>query len=121
MKRIKIILVPLIFMIIITFVCLVIVSLLTYICKWQADKALIGITVTYILSGFSGGLVQKRQNKDEKSMGNKMLDAVLLGILFMMLLVAVSVLVARIPFEFSSRFLMLFMLLIGSTCLGRIL
>lgn len=121
MRRIKKILAPLIVMIIISLVCLVIVSLLTYIFKWQADKALIGITVTYILTGLVGGFVQKRQIQDEKSMGQKMLEAIFLSSVFIMILVMVSIFVVQIPFELSSRFFMIFMLFVGSTCLGRIL
>lgn len=121
MRRMKKMLITLILMTIFSLACLVIVSTFTHTYKWQADKALIGITVTYILTGFVGGLIQKQQNKEEKSMGRKMLQAILLSIIFMTILIAASIFIMKIPFELSSRFLMIFMLLVGSTCLGRIL
>ena len=97
------------------------VIILSYIYKWQADKALVGITITYILAGFAGGITQRILEKREKSLGRKMLEGILLSILFMLLLLSLSFFVIQDPFILSSRFLMIFMLLAGSTSLGRIL
>lgn len=121
MRKIRSLIVVWATMMIVSIICLLGVSTFTYTYKWQADKALIGITVTYIITGFFGGLVMRIQNKDEKSMGRKMLEAIFLSVVFMLLLVVLSAFVMHIPFEFSSRFLMIFMLLTGSSCLGRIL
>ncbi len=101
-------------------ICLVVVSVLSYVHKWQADKALIGITFTYILSGFAGGHVMRRMSS-ENNMSRKLLEGILLGIVFMLILVVLSITIVGDSFEVSSRFLVIWMLLTGSVCLGRIL
>ena len=121
MRKIKNVILILVLMTLISVVCLLIVSVLTYIYKWKADKALIGITATYILTGLLGGFMLKVRNKEEKNMGRKMAEAMFLSIVYIGLLVVVSIFFLQIPFEFSSRFIMIWMLLAGSTCLGRIL
>ena len=121
MKKIQTLFITIIIMLIVSFVMLSIISGLTYIWKWQADKALIGITLTYILTGFCGGLFWKWKTKESRSMGRKMLEAFLISLFFMLLLVIVSVFILGNPFVISSRFLMIAMLVLGSTCLGRIL
>lgn len=121
MRKIRNILIAIIIMFITSALSLLIVSMLSYTYKWQADKALIGITITYIVTGFIGGLMQRIRNKEQKSMGRKMLDGIVLSCMFMGVLVLLSVFVAQNPLEISSRFLMIWMLLMGSTCLGRIL
>ena len=102
-------------------ICLLTVSVLTYHYKWQADKALIGITLTYIVTGFAGGLSQKIMNKESRSMGRKMLEGMLISTIFVGGLLGISIGIVQNPLELSSRFLMIWMLLMGSTCLGRIL
>lgn len=121
MKKIVNLILTLVIMALASAICLLLVSILSYIYKWQADKALIGITVTYILVGFVGGLFQKILNKEEKDMKRKMLNAMLLGTVFIGILSGLSVVGLQQPFLMSSRFLMIYMLLVGSTCLGRIL
>lgn len=121
MKKIKNQFITLIIMTLISLISLLAVSTLTFIYKWQADKALIGITLTYILTGFCGGLFLKWKNKGQLSMGRKMLEAFFISAIFMAILVIVSISVLGNPFAVSSRFLIICMLLIGSTCLGRIL
>ena len=41
----------------ISFLSLLVLSLLTYLFKWQAPQAMVGIILTYILAGFGGGLL----------------------------------------------------------------
>ena len=121
MKRIKCFLLVLMVMVIVSVICVWGVSALTYTYKWQADKALIGITFTYIVTGFAGGLSQRIMNKELKSMGKKMLEGIVTSTIFVGGLMVVSICVVRNPMEVSTRFLMIWMLLMGSTCLGRIL
>ena len=49
--------VPLFVMAVVSMLMLIGVSMLAYIYKWYADKALLGITLTYIIAGFVGGRV----------------------------------------------------------------
>lgn len=52
---IKSLIISLLAMALISVLSLFILSVLTYYFKWQAPQALVGITVTYILTGLSGG------------------------------------------------------------------
>lgn len=105
---------------VVAIIMLLAVSTLAYIYKWQADKALIGITGTYILAGVAGGLGLKRTSLT-KDVGKKMFESFFLGTLFMVLLVLLSLLVTDNGFQLSGRFLLIWMLLTGSVSLGRIL
>lgn len=110
-----------------TLVSLLIVSTLTYLFKWQADKAMIGIIVTYILVGFAGGFVFKRvskkQNAEERKVGvlQKALEVFSLSSVFMLLMIVLSTFVIQNPFEISGRLLMIWGLMTSSCFLGRIL
>lgn len=121
MRKIRNLIITIIIMSIVSILCLLAVSVFSYIYKWKADKALIGITLTYILTGFSGGLVQKIINKESIKMGRKMIEGILISSFFVGILVMFSVLWLQQPLAVSSRFLMIWMLLVGSACLGRIL
>lgn len=121
MRIVKKYCIPVILMIIISLMVLMILTVLTYIYKWQAKQVLIGIYFTYILAGFVGGLIQRMQNKEEKHMSRKMIEAIGISIAFVFLLVVLSVSAGMIAFEFSSQFLLVWMLIAGSSCLGRIL
>ncbi len=121
MRKIRTGIITIIIMSIVSILSLIIVSMLSYTYKWQADKALIGITIVYILAGFVGGFSHKLMDRDEKSTGRKMLGGIVLSSVFMGGLVFASIFVVHNPFEITSRFLMIWMLLMGSACLGRIL
>ncbi|MBQ8519395.1 MAG: hypothetical protein IJ455_07345 [Agathobacter sp.] len=126
MRKIRGFVIAIIIMLIVSVMSLLVVTVLTYLFKWQADKAMIGIIVTYILAGFAGGMslkwVAPKEYHGEKTMGRKKgLEAWILANSFMLILLCVSIFVAQSPFEFSGRFLMIWSLLISSTFLGRIL
>ncbi len=99
---------------------LLVLSVLTYALKWKADAALIGITLTYILTGFVGGKVKKRMSY-EMNMLKKLFEGFVIGTIFMLLLVLLSVVVTDSSFVISERFFMIWMLITGSAALGRIL
>ena len=120
MHTIKKYIISLVIMCLVSILMLMVVSLLAYVYKWQADKALIGITVTYILAGFLGGFGLKRMS-ETKDMTKKLVEGILLGVFFMMLLLLFSIIFTDNEFEISSRLLLIWMLLTGSTSLGRIL
>ena len=121
MKKIRYFLLVLIIMVVVSVICLCVVSALAYTYKWQADKALIGVTFTYIVTGFVGGFSQKIMNKEAQSIGRKMLEGMILSLLFMGGLIVLSFFLIQNPLEITSRFWMIMMLLMGSACLGRIL
>lgn len=97
------------------------VSVLTYWLKWQADKAMIGIIVTYILAGFSGGISLKLLNKEKMKLRRKGAEALIISNIFMIILLMISVIILKNPFEMSGRVLMIWGLVMSSAFLGRIL
>ena len=112
--------IPLIIMCIVSILMLLAVSLLAYLYKWQADKALIGITVTYILAGTAGGAGLKKSSVT-KDIGKKLLEGILLGSIFMIFLIGLSFVITDNVFQISGRFLVIWMLIMGSASIGRIL
>lgn len=116
----KQILVSIIVMTITALTMLLIVSILSYLYKWQADKALVGITLTYIVTGFVGGWTFKRKAQ-EVDEAKKLIEGICLGSMFMFLLIGNSIIFTENAFSISGRFFMIWMLLVGSACLGRIL
>lgn len=101
-------------------ISLVLVSGLTYLFKWQADKAMIGIIFTYIVAGFAGGQV-KRRLSEKSDVKKRLLEGVWIGTLFALILVVLSLFLTDDSFAISKRFFMIWFLLMGSSCIGRIL
>ena len=95
-------------------------SILTYIWKWKADTALIGITFIYMLAGFLGGVCKKRIS-DEGAIGKKLLEGIVVGSLFAIILFVISVFGMKNAIIFDRRFFVVWMVIIGSCALGSIL
>lgn len=133
--KMKAVAISILSMSLVSILSLMILSILTYIFKWQADTAMLGITGTYILAGFCGGLALKfahlwkgrkkedgvQVQRETISIGTKMVEAILTATLFMGILQLLSLIAGTGTFELSGRFLTIWMLLVGSACLGRIL
>lgn len=97
-------------MLITSVISLLVLSILTYLFKWQADKAMIGIIITYILAGVVGGVCIKTERRVRAAVG--------LGTLFFAILVLCSSIGFQIPFEFSSKFMLIWLLIISSSFIG---
>lgn len=127
MRKIRIYMIACILMLLTAFLSLVVLSSLTYCLKWQADKAMGGIIVAYILSGFAGGMGYKwipmsgYREKRLAGIKEKALDALVLSGLFLLILMLVSIVGLQIPFEVSGRLFLIIVLVISSCFLGRIL
>ena len=137
MSKIRKIIRSIIVMAMVSVLCLFFVSLLAYGLRWNADTAMIVITSTYILSGFLGGssfgwknrgmLVRTMENidtytqKNEKNLIQKMFDACLAGTGFMMLLLLLSIFYFGDTFAISTRFFVIWLTILGSASLGRVL
>ncbi len=125
MRKIRVYIVASIIMLLTALLALGVLSSLVYLLKWQSDKAMGGIVIVYILSGFSGGVgynwMQKRQGKCQMGIGKKAVEALLLSVIFLCILMFISIFLLQIPFMLSGRSLMIGSLLIGSCFLGRIL
>lgn len=112
-------------MLVTSVVTLLLVSTLAYVFKWQADKAMVGIIVTYILAGFAGGFGMRWREKKEDGKINSheikknVIETLLLSSMFMLFLLVVSIMRFQNVFMFSRRFLMIWGLMASSAFLGR--
>lgn len=95
-------------------------SVLAYLFRWKADTALIGITIIYIVAGFLGGRCKKHFSYETKIIV-KLWEGIITGSVFMLLLGVISFGVIGNPLVFGSRFFMIWMIIVGSAALGRIL
>lgn len=122
MYNVKKYIMAIIVMVAIASVALLMLGTLTYFYKWQADKAMIGIIVTYVLTGFFGGFTLSRLEKREYGR-KKGIETLVLGTLFVLLLTLGSSFGFQIPFSFSSRFVLIWLLVIcsifGGMCVKR--
>lgn len=126
MRKIRSFVIAIISMLLVSLIALLVVSTLTYLFKWQADKAMVGIIATYILAGLEGGFCMKHIEKKQFSnpkigIGRKTIEALVLSNIFLLLIFVLSVFVLQNSFEISNRSLMIWGLLVSSTFLGRIL
>jgi len=103
-----------------SFGMLLALSALTYMFKWKAEEVLIGITGTYIMTGFVGGIIAKLMSY-ETHMGKKLIEGCLAGTLFMVLLLGLSFLFMGSEATFGRNFLLIWTLIAGSAALGRLL
>ena len=129
-------------MVLVSVVLLVVLATLTYMFKWQADKAMIGIIVTYVAAGIVGGYVlrkaQKRdgvlekdgvQKRDEVlekegtrgQIGKAIMQAGVLAGIYLGLLALVSVIFLKNELEFTKQMLLVCGLEFGSVSIGKIL
>ena len=116
MRKIKKYILVIIIMLLTSVLALLAVSTLTYLLKWQADKAMIGIIVTYVLGGLVGGGCLRRTEK--WALGKKIVNAIIISVLFMVLLGIISVMVAHNPFLISERFVLIWLLIASSVFAG---
>jgi len=121
MEKIKRFIIAIIIMCFSSIISLLMVSVLTYFLKWQSDKAMAGIIITYILVGFIGGLYLGRERKMD--IARNVIEAVILSTIFILLLIVCSYLGFRILFSISSRFILIWLLVacsvFGGLCVKR--
>lgn len=96
-------------MVLVSMVLLVVLTTLTYIFKWQADKAMVGIIVTYVMAGVAGGVYLRKTEKG--TLRKKLLVSLMASALFIMILEIPSFLIVRNEFLFSGRFLLVWLLI----------
>ena len=135
MRKIRNIIVGIIAMAVVSALCLLGLSVLVFALEWQAQKAMIGIMVTYVLSGIGGGLAMRWYENWEKrcqssrgiidenlvSVKEKVIEALCSSTFFTIILLILSLIMKMNgDIEFGRLFLV-WMLLSGSTALVRIL
>ena len=95
-------------------ITLLVVSTLTYWFKWQADKAMVGIIVTYVLAGVAGGIVL-----GPESLKKRILQAGLLAFLYLLVLTVLVFVFFDKGLEFSKQAILTYGLVMGSVFMGR--
>lgn len=123
-------LLPLTAMFLISALSLLVVSLLTYRFKWQAPQAMVGITVTYILTGAFGGLLQgclrygclnKECLNRTPELRERIINAGTLGVAYTLILfLLASALAGESGLEYS-RWFSIGILLVCSSIFGQFL
>ena len=113
MYKIKKYMIAISVMLVVSIVSLFVVSTFTYLFKWQANKAMIGIIFTYVLAGFAGGICLR--NETQIGDRRRLIEALIIGTAYMLLLLLLSCFVFQIPFRFSIRFLMIWLLIVSSS------
>lgn len=121
MKKLGNVILTVVVMMAVSCISLAVISILANINKWQSDKALLGIIITYIIAGFVGGFLPKIRNREKQKMGRQIAESIVTASAFMLVLVLASAFALETPFRLSQRFFMIWTLLIGSTYFGRIL
>jgi len=113
MYKIKKYMIAISVMLVVSIVSLFVVSTFTYLFKWQANKAMIGIIVTYVLAGFAGGICLR--NETQIGYRRRLIEALIIGTAYMLLLLLLSCFIFQIPFRFSIQFLMIWLLIVLSS------
>lgn len=113
MYKIKKYMIAISVMLVVSIVSLLVLSTLTYLFKWQADKAMIGIIVTYVLAGFAGGICLR--NETQIACRRKLIEPFIVATAYMLLLLLLSCFIFQIPFRFSIQFLMIWLLIVLSS------
>ena len=119
-NMIKSFLIPLLAMGLTSVGVLFVVSVLTYLFKWQAPQALVGITFAYILTGFVGGVLQGIL-EGFLELRERVVHGLVLGSGYMIVLLILSVvLVEKSGWDYV-HLLMIWILLACSSVLGGFL
>lgn len=104
---------------------LVILSVFTYLFRWQAPQAQVGIILTYIISGFLGGVLpsmigergkKKEVKNTERSTKNALIKGITQGTIYMAVLLSISILLsANEGWDMVQIFLIWILLSVSST------
>ena len=117
MYKLKKYVIALCVMVVTTVLALLTLGMLVFCLKWQADKAMVGIIGIYILAAVSGGITLNRLGKREYRR-RKIIETLVLGSLYSLLLIIVAVLGCKIPFRITSRFILIWLLFVCGTFCG---
>ena len=111
-------------MLAISLVFLLVVSSFVYVFKWQADKAVIGIIVTYILVGIAGGVALGKFDKKNgiskpKGSRSKVTQTAILTAMYLIVLTIASSMLTENTMEFTKQTILIMLLEFGSVYMGR--
>ena len=107
-------------------IVLVILSIFTYLLKWQAPQAQVGIILTYIISGFLGGFLssiicgrgKKKGEGADNSMKKTLICGITQGTIYMAVLLTISILLSANEGWDMVQIFLIWILLSVSSSLG---
>ena len=106
-------------MVVVSVVSLIVLSTFTFLFKWQAPQAQVGIILTYILSGLAGGMVSAIfKNRGENSLSKKLISGFTLGTIYMVMLLLISIAVSANSQWDMGQIVLIWILLCCSSVLG---
>ena len=114
MGKVKRYLISLAIMLLVSVLALIILGVLTYWFKWQADKVMVGIVATYALAGIAGGVVQKKLSQMQ------FIEVFILSTLYMLILFMAAIFFFKITPIISSQLLMIYGFVCCSVFIGRL-
>ena len=115
MGKVKRYLIAVAVMLVVSVLALMILGVLTYWFKWQADKAMVGIVATYVLAGIAGGVVLKILSQMQ------FIEVFILATLYMLALFTASILFLKTTPVISSQLLMIYGLVVCSVFVGKLI
>lgn len=127
MGKIKKYLITIVVMLVVSVLALIILGLLTYWFKWQADKAMVGIVVTYVMAGIAGGVMTKICSRMQpygcaaKENIVQIMEVFLVAISYILALSVASILLFKTSPIMSFQLFMIFGLVFFSVFIGKLL
>ena len=106
-----------------SFFLLICIGILTYFFKWRADTVLLFITVVYVLTGFTGGITHRKlcpQNEKYNELFQKIGWGIVVGSMYVILLLAISVFGLKNETFDSGRIFLIWFLIVGSASIGEL-
>lgn len=98
---------------------LLLLSALTYLYKWQASQAMIGITLTYIITGILGGVVYGVLKHGCPSLRERIVEGGILGGVYVALLFVLAMALADGHSIEYKRWFSMVILVVCSTIFGN--
>ena len=103
---------------------LLMIGILTYFFKWQADIVMMLMTFVYILTGIIGGMTHRKLcplNEKYHELFQKIGGGILVGSLYVLLLLAFSILGFKHGSMDIGRVFLIWFLVVGSGAIGELI
>ena len=107
-----------------SFLLLILIGMVTYFLKWQADTVMLCMTMVYIITGFLGGMVHRTlcpQKEKYNELFQKIGWGLLVGCMYMALLFVLSVIGLKNDTFDVGRIFLIWFLMAGSGAIGELI
>uniref|UniRef100_UPI004055FEE7 TIGR04086 family membrane protein n=1 Tax=Agathobacter sp. TaxID=2021311 RepID=UPI004055FEE7 len=107
-----------------SFLLLLVIGIMTYFFKWQADSVMLFLTFVYILTGVVGGMVHRKlcpQKEKYNELFQKIGWGLLVGSLYMLILQIISIAGLKNNTVDIGRVFLIWFLIAGSAAIGELM